>query len=167
MSWLRELGGVVRGLPGVQRKCLFGLALAGLVAFAVPFFQIGQYSLLRGTDNTCYYFWLRSAMVDGDWDFANDLEACNTLTDTYRAELRKLPRTETGRLPNRYGIGWAVLSVPFYLIADGVVAAGRAAGLWHLERDGYNAVYQIALQTGHFLLGLTGLLLAWRCVRHW
>ena len=72
MSWLRELSGVVRGLPGLQRKILLGLTLAVLGAFAVPFFQIGQYSLLRGTDNTCYYFWLRSAMVDGDWDFANE-----------------------------------------------------------------------------------------------
>lgn len=167
MSWLRELGGVIQGLPGLQKKILLGLTLAVLGAFAVPFFQIGQYSLLRGTDNTCYYFWLRSAMVDGDWDFANDLEACNTLTDAYRAEMRRLPRTETGRLPNKYGIGWAVLSVPFYLVADGVVATGRATGLWQLERDGYNPVYQSALQFGHFLIGLTGLLLAWRCVRQW
>ena len=167
MSWLRELSGVVRGLPGLQRKILLGLTLAVLGAFAVPFFQIGQYSLLRGTDNTCYYFWLRSAMVDGDWDFANDLEACNTLTDNYRAEMRKLPRTEVGRLPNKYGVGWAIISVPFYLVADAIVATGRAMGIWNFERDGYNAVYQVTLQTGHFLLGLAGLLLAWRCVRQW
>jgi hypothetical protein len=167
MSWLRELSGIVGGLPGLQKKILLGLCFAVLGAFVVPFFQIGKLSLLRGTDNTFYYFWLRSAMVDGDWDFANDLEACNTLTDSYRSELRKLPRTEVGRLPNKYGIGWALLSVPFYLVADGAVAAGRAVGLWNLQRDGYNVVYQVVLQTGHFLLGLAGLLLAWRCVRHW
>jgi len=167
MSWWRELSGVVRGMPGLQKKILLGLTLVVLGFFAVPFFQIGRFSMLRGTDNTFYYFWLRSAMVDGDWDFANDLEACNTLTDAYRAELRRLPRTETGRLPNKYGVGWAVLSVPFYLVADGIVATGRAAGLWNLARDGYNPVYQIVLQAGHFLLGLTGLLLAWRCVRQW
>jgi len=167
MSWLRELNAVVRELPAMQRKLLLGLTLAVMGSFAVPFFQIGQYSLLRGTDNTCYYFWLRSAMVDGDWDFANDLEACNTLTDGYRAEMRKLPRTEVGRLPNKYGVGWALISVPFYVVADTVVGAGRAVGMWDLERDGYNPVYQISLQIGHFLLGLAGLLLAWRCVRQW
>lgn len=167
MSWLRELSGLVRGLPGLQKKILVGLCLAVLGAFVVPFFQIGKLSLLRGTDNTFYYFWLRSAMVDGDWDFSNDLEACNTLTESYRSELRKLPRTEAGRLPNKYGIGWALLSAPFYLVADGAVAAGRGVRLWSLERDGYNVIYQIALQTGHFLLGLAGLLFAWRCVRHW
>ncbi len=167
MIWLVELRQVVRLMPALQKKILLGLTLAVLGFFAVPFFQIGQLSLLRGTDNTFYYFWLRSAMVDGDWDFANDLETCNTLTEGYRAELRKLPRTETGRLPNKYGVGWALVSVPFYLVADGVVLVGRAVGGWHLERDGYNPVYQITLQLGHFLLGLLGLLLAWRCVRHW
>jgi uncharacterized membrane protein len=84
MSWLRELSEIVGSLPGLQKKILVGLCLAVLGAFVVPFFQIGKLSLLRGTDNTFYYFWLRSAMVDGDWDFANDLEACNTLTENYR-----------------------------------------------------------------------------------
>lgn len=167
MSWLRELGGVIRGLPAGQKKLLLGLTLTVLGFFAVPFFQIGQFSMLRGSDSTGYYLWLRSAMVDGDWDFENDLKVCNTLTEDFRTELLKLPRTETGRWPNKYGIGWAVLSAPFYLLADGIVGTGRAVGLWELERDGYNVVYQITIQTGHFLLGLVGLLLAWRCVRHW
>ena len=167
MSWLRELGGVIRALPPGRKKLLLGLSLAVLGFFAVPFFQVGQFSMLRGSDSTGYYLWLRSGMVDGDWDFENDLMSCNTLTEEFRTELLKLPRTETGRWPNKYGIGWAVLSAPFYLLADGIVGAGRVAGLWELERDGYNVVYQITIQTGHFLLGLLGLLLAWRCVRHW
>lgn len=167
MSWLRELSEVVRGLPALQKKLLLALTLGVVAMFAVPFFQVGQYSMLRGSDSTGYYLWLRSAMVDGDWDFANDLKVCNTLTEDFRTVLLQLPPTETGRWPNKYGIGWAVLSTPFYLVADGVVAAGRAVGLWDLERDGYNVVYQIAIECGQFLLGLGGLLLAWRCVRHW
>lgn len=167
MRWRSELGGVVRSLPSAQKKLLLLLALVVLGAFAVPFFQLAQFSMLRGSDSTGYYLWLRSAMVDGDWDFENDLKVCNTLTAEFRAELLKLPRTEAGRWPNKYGIGWAVLSAPFYLVADGIVATGRAIGLWSLERDGYNVVYQICIQSGHFLLGLTGLLLAWRWVTRW
>jgi len=167
MNWRRELSEVVRALPGWQKKLLLALSVGVVAMFAVPFFQLGQFSLLRGSDSTGYYLWLRSAMVDGDWDFANDLKVCNTLTEDFRATLLSLPPTATGRWPNKYGIGWAVLSTPFYLVADGVVAAGRVVGLWNLERDGYNVVYQIAIECGHFLLGLAGLLLAWRCVRQW
>jgi hypothetical protein len=167
MSWLRELAAVVRALPTREKGLLAAIGLGIFGCFAVPFFQLGQFSMLRGTDNTCYYFWLRSAMVDRDWDFSNDLESCNTLTDFYRDEMRKQPHTETGLVANKYGIGWALLAAPFYVVADGVVAIGRGLGVWRLERDGYNPVYQIALQSGHFLIGLTGLLFAWRCVRHW
>ena len=167
MSWLRELGEVVGTLPSLQKKLLLALAFGVLGMFAVPFLEIRQLSLLRGSDSTGYYLWLRSAMVDGDWDFQNDLKTCNTLTEDFRSALLNSPRTETGRCPNKYGIGWAVVSAPFYLVADGVVVAGRAVGWWDLERDGYNVVYQIVIQIGHFLLGLAGLLLAWRCVRLW
>lgn len=167
MLWLRELGGVIRALPKWQRHVLSAATLGLVVAIAIPFAQIRQLSLIRGSDNTGYYFWLRSAMVDGDWDFTNDVEECNTLTEEYRDALRRQPRTETNRQPNKYSIGWALLSTPFYLLADGMVAAGRAAGIWQLSRDGYNEVYQIVLQLGQLGIGLAGLLLAWRCVSRW
>src|SRR4051812_7429442 len=80
----REIRAVMRALPLREKSLLLALALMVLGFFAIPFFQLGQFSMLRGTDNTCYYFWLRSAMVDGDWSFANDLEACNTLTPVHR-----------------------------------------------------------------------------------
>src|SRR5215218_6880034 len=72
--------------------------------------EIPARSALRGYDNTFNYLWLRSVAVDHDWDFRNDLQACDTLTPEYRASALALPVTATGRIPNKYGIGWAVLS---------------------------------------------------------
>jgi hypothetical protein len=106
-------------------------------------------------------------MVGGDWDFRDDLLACNTLSENYRAAGLSQPTTRTGLLPNKYGLGWAVVSVPFYLIADGVVEIGRLAGWWTLARDGFNPVYQVALQTGHFALAVLALFLVHRVLRRW
>jgi hypothetical protein len=145
------------GVCGVVGVLLFGSQLA----------EISARSALRGYDNTFNYLWLRSAMVDGDWDFRNDLEQCNTLTPAYRAAALGLPVTSAGRVPNKYGVGWSLVTLPFYLVADGMVAAGRWLGLNSLERDGFNPVYQICIQMGHALLALVSLLLAERVVRAW
>lgn len=149
-------------------QLLLGLAVAvGLALFASQLAEIPFRSALRGYDNTFNYLWLRSALVDGDWDFRNDLAACNTLTPDHRAAALALPPTETGRIPNKYGLGWAVLTLPFYLGADAGVALGRAAGLLTLERDGFSAPYQVAVQSGHALLAVLALVLATRTIGRW
>jgi len=149
-------------------KLLLGLAAAvGLALFASQLAEIPFRSALRGYDNTFNYLWLRSAMVDGDWDFRNDLAAGNTLPPDYRAAALALPPTETGRIPNKYGLGWAVLTLPFYLVADAFVALGRATGLLALERDGFGAPYQVAVQTGHAALAVLALVLATRTIGRW
>lgn len=129
--------------------------------------EIPWRSALRGYDNTFNYLWLRSAMVDGDWDFRNDLAACNTLEPEFRASALALPRTPAGRIPNKYGVGWAVLTLPFYLVGDGLTAAGRALGWWTWPRDGFNPVYQTCIQLGHVALALLALWLAVRTVAAW
>lgn len=147
---------------------LLGLAAAvGLALFVSQLAEIPFRSALRGYDNTFNYLWLRSAMVDGDWDFRNDLAAGNTLTPDHRAAALALPPTEAGRIPNKYGLGWAVLTLPFYLGADAFVALGRATGLLTLERDGFSAPYQVAVQTGHALLAVLALVLATRTIGRW
>ena len=166
--WWRGLAAAWHGLEVWPRRGLRLLATAALVAWASQLAEMPWRSVLRGTDSSNYYFWLRSLMVDGDWDFRNDVQECDTmLSDSYRQEMLSQRLTPAGRLPNKYGIGWAVVSVPAYLVADGVVATGRALGGWTLRRDGYNPVYQVALYAWHFGLALAGLVLAWRCACRW
>lgn len=154
-------------LPRGVRRWLIVVGVVGTALFFSQLMEIPVRSALRGYDNTFNYLWLRSAAVDGDWDFRNDLEACNTLVPEQRASALALPLTPAQRIPNKYGIGWALLSTPFYLVADGIVALGRATGAWTLTRDGYNPVYQICLQAGHLVLALFSLLFATRTVASW
>ena len=155
------------GTNRTLRRWIGVCAAISLAFFASQLAEIPARSALRGYDNTFNYLWLRSAMVDGDWDFRNDLPACDTLAPDHRISALGLPLTAAGRIPNKYGTGWALVTLPFYLIADAIVAGGRAVGLWQLERDGYNAVYQIVLQSGHLALALFALVLAATAITRW
>lgn len=149
------------------RRMTLAVVLVAVALFISQLVEIPWRSALRGHDNTFNYLWLRSAMIGGDWDFRDDLLACNTLDARYRKAALDAPLTDAGLLPNKYGIGWAVVSLPFYLIADGLTATGRAIGLRDLQRDGYGPVYQIILQTGHFLLAILSVRLGYLCLRRW
>ena len=159
--------GVWRSLSGRTRLLLAGCLLLAVSHFTAKLVEIPWRSALRGSDATFNYVWLRSLMVGGDFEFRDDLTVTNTLTKGERKTVPSMPVTKTGMLANKYGIGWAVVSLPFYLVADGIVATGRALGVWTLERDGYNWVYQVVLMTGHFLLAGCSLLLAYRIARRW
>lgn len=141
--------------------------VVGAVLFTSQLVEIRARSALRGYDNTFNYLWLRSAAVDGDWDFRNDIETCNTLTPEYRAAALALPPTRTGRLPNKYGVGWSLLSAPWYFLADGVVRLCRLAGNDVLLPDGWNAVYQISIMAGQLLYAAAGIALGIRAVKAW
>lgn len=149
------------------RRWVVAACAFGALFFSIQLAEIPWRSALRGYDNTFYYLWLRSFMVDGDWDFANDLAETNTLGALSAAGSQSLPLTDAGRIPNKYGIGWAVLTVPAYVVADLLVLSGNAVGFWDLPRDGFGAVYQICIQLWHLGLAIAALLLARRVVADW
>ena len=154
-------------MPARNSRLLGATIALAVMLFVSQLVEIPWRSALRGSDNTYNYLWLRSWMVSGDWDFRDDLEACNTLTETYRAAALNAPPTDTGLLANKYGVGWSVVSLPFYLVADGLTGLARSLGASGLKRDGYNPVYQICLQIGHFLLAILSLLLVHRVMLRW
>ncbi|HTO03213.1 MAG TPA: hypothetical protein VL069_05890 [Opitutus sp.] len=151
----------------ILRWWLAVCVVVGLTLCVSQLLEIPARSALRGYDNTFNYLWLRSAMVDGDWDFRNDLQECDTLPPEYRASALGLPVTANGRIPNKYGIGWAVLTLPFFAVADGLVWAGRELNLWTYQNDGFNPVYQVCIQIGHAGLALLALWMAIRTVTDW
>jgi hypothetical protein len=154
-------------LTGVRRWWLILCAAVGVALVVSQLAEIPYRSALRGYDNTFNYLWLRSAMVDHDWDFRNDIVECDTFLPEYRASALTLPVTSTGHVPNKYGVGWAVLTVPFYLIADAIVGLGRVLGIWSLHRDGFNPVYQVCIQLGHVGVAALALWLAVQTVSGW
>jgi len=157
-------------LPSEARILRWWIVVCVLVGLGLCFSQILEIparSALRGYDNTFNYLWLRSAMVDGDWDFRNDLEACDTLPPAYRASALSLPVSATGRIPNKYGIGWSVVTLPFYLVADLLTSAAGSLNLTSYENDGFTPVYQICIQLGHVALAFLALWIAVETISTW
>lgn len=125
-------------------------------------FETPFHSSVSGWDSSFYYFWLRSAMVDGDLDFADDLLYCDTLSLPHRQEIvRNAPRTATGLIPNKYPIGLALLCLPWY--AAGSLSA-HVANLFGkgVLYDGWGPVYQFFLVCGQAVYAIAGLYYAYR-----
>ncbi len=153
--------------PVLIRAWIVMCALVGVALFASQVWEIRSRSALRGYDNTFNYLWLRSALADGDWDFENDLQIADTLAPEHQTSALGLPRTKAGRIPNKYGVGWALVTAPAYAMADGIVALGRGAGWWSWQRDGFGPVYQIMVQCWHLAISGTALWLAWSAISRW
>lgn len=156
---------IVNG-PESDRWLIGAACFVGLLFFGIQIAEIPWRSALRGHDNTFNYLWLRSAMVDGDWDFRNDLEECDTIAESERSAILNQTVAKTGLIANKYGVGWGIASLPGYLAADAVVVVGNSFGVWDLHRDGFNPVYQVFLQAWQFLLAVAGLVFARAVVAH-
>lgn len=142
-------------------------AMAGVALFISQLWEIPVRSALRGYDNTFNYLWLRSAIADGDWDFENDLQIADTLAPDHQVSALNLSRTKSGLIPNKYGVGWALLTVPAYLAADGVAWIAREAGGRTWRHDGFGPVHQIAVQCWHLVLSCLALWFAWKTIARW
>lgn len=159
--------GVDSGHTTFRRTLLLicGLAAAGLFASRIVDIYFLDLSALRGWDNSFYYMWVRSLIIDQDIHFANEIAINNTLAPDYLKIAQDIPLTETGYIPNKYGIGWGLLSLPIFIIIDAVVVSLHWLGWESLSRDGYNPIYQIGLQCGHLGYAFMGLFFAWKTCR--
>jgi hypothetical protein len=95
------------------------------------------------SDGIFYYAPLHSVIVDGDLDFENEYRVLGALPGYFQ-------RTATGRLPNNYSVGPALVWAPFFLVA-------HALGYLGLYRPtGFGYPYFTAIATGTALVGFLG-----------
>ena len=125
----------------------------GTVWAAWDMFGPKRKSILQGWDDSFYYFWLPSVVIDHDVDFSNQIKQSGTLDDDYRQEALAAPRAPTGLVANKYPPGWAVGSLPFFLAARAVMPASS---------NGFEPAYLLAVWAGQLLYALAGLWLATR-----
>lgn len=118
--------------------------------------------LVRG-DGFGYFAYLRSAVIDGDWQFENEYRRGNPeLLENIAAHGDFGNRhflTPSGHFPNQYSAGPAVLWAPFFLLAHGGVQIARAAGAT-VAADGFSAPYRYAVGLGTAFYGSLGV---WLC----
>lgn len=145
--------------PLTPRALLVALCLvvaaAGVSWQAWDMLGPARQPMLQGWDDSFYYFWLPSVVIDGDVDFANQLEQCRSIDANLRERAPTLPHTSTGLLENKYPPGWALANLPFFLVAHALAPPGAT---------GFEPVYEIAVWLGQLLYAAGGLWLAIRVV---
>jgi hypothetical protein len=104
------------------------------------------------SDGIFYYAPLRSVVVDFDLDFENEYRVLG-------AEPGYFQRTATGRLPNNWSVGPALLWSPFFLLAHVLALAGL------FRPTGFGYPYFTAVATGTALFGFLGVVLLYRLLR--
>ncbi len=112
--------------------------------------------ILQGNDDTGYFLWLHSSVMDGDLDMRNNLEAAPTINDTQRERWLQDEVPETKYLPNKYTIGWAVVQWPVfkasYLVAD----------LFIDEPTGFESIFFVSIWIYQLLIAVGSLLIAYK-----
>lgn len=124
---------------------------AGVAWPAWDMFGASRRPMLQGWDDSFYYFWLPSVVIDRDIDFTNQLAHSGTIDPATRDLALTLPRTPTGVLDSKYPPGWALGSLPFFLAAH-LFAPSNATG--------FEPVYLLAVWLGQLLYAAVGLWLA-------
>ncbi len=112
-----------------------------------------------GGDGHYYFLHLRSWIMDGDLE----------MEDEYRRfgnpwRFQRVP--ETGRLPNWYAVGPAILWSPFYLAAHAGVLGAAAFG-FEVPQDGYSGPYQGITFYGSVVFAFLALLASYRLATRW
>jgi len=104
------------------------------------------------SDGIVYYRPLHSLVVDGDLDFENEYRVLGAPAGYFQ-------RTETGRLPNNFNIGPALVWLPWFVLAH---LLGEL-GLYRPTGFGYS--YFTAIATGTVAAEFVGVVCLFRFVR--
>jgi hypothetical protein len=129
------------------------VAAVGFTWQAWDMFGPTRRPMLQGWDDSFYYFWLPSAVIDHDLDFTNQLATSGTIDATTRDIALTLPRTRTGLLESKYPPGWALGCLPFFLMAHAFTPPNAT---------GFEPVYLVAVWLGQLFYAAIGLWLAIR-----
>lgn len=144
-----------RSRDGLVLALVFALGTAAYVGFTDYHGRSGGVAEL---DGYYYYIYLRSVQVDGDLDFANEYRQWGNPFG--------FGRTTTGRARNVFGVGPALLWSPFFALACGLAALGRALG-YPISPDGLSRFHQVITLYGSLVYGWLALLFCYLVVRRW
>ncbi len=104
------------------------------------------------SDGIFYYAPLHSVVVDGDLDFENEYRVLGARPGYFQ-------RTETGRLPNNFSIGPALVWAPIFLVTHLLGHLGL------FRPTGFGYPYFTAVATATALVGFLGVVWTFRLVR--
>jgi len=143
----------------LQKPVLLFFAF-GVFLTLLLFAKICITGFVIGGDGLGYYAYLRSMLVDGDLQFANEFLEYNQFG---QGVPNPYQRTATDHVPNRLFIGPALLWVPFFLVAHALTILAEHFG-FPLEPDGYSVLYQFFVGLGSIIYGLLGLVFIYKII---
>jgi hypothetical protein len=145
--------------------------VAGGVAFGHRVGGLAYYpriSAISGWDGSFYFYWLRSPLWGGDFDFTDDIRDCGTLPPYFKELALQLPRTPLGLQPNKYGVGWAFVNTPAYVTADEMAHVWRKLSPTSAPvEDGVGPIYQLSVLLWQLGLAIASLFLAIEVLKEW
>ncbi len=113
---------------------------------------------VHGIDGTGYFSWLRSVVIDGDLETADEFQHFDQLEPEWSDPFHAAP---SGLHANPYPIGPAILWAPAFLLAHALAPAlGYPA-------DGYSPPYIWAISLSSVLFAAAALLLLMHMARAW
>lgn len=131
-----------------------------LILFLISAFNLSKLQDYRwGADDSFYYSYVSSAVIDGDLDFSNQysLSGLSHLTD----EKFLQRKTAAGYMENIFPIGLSLIWSPFFLIGHLIAQVCNFAGL-HVAMDGYSKPYTHSVATGNLFYVCAGLYFCYR-----
>jgi hypothetical protein len=122
---------------------------------------------VRG-DGVEYYAYVRSLVIDGNLDFANEWQASNpSFRQGHLDPEGNVPsqqRTPTGHVVNLASVGPSLLWAPFFLVVHGTVLCLNRLGA-HISADGFSRPYVFSMAAVTAGYGFAGLLLSFSLAR--
>ena len=157
------------------RGWLWFFAIVAVVAGGSGFvYRVGglasypRISAISGWDQSFYYFWLRSPLWGGEFDFTDDIRDCAFMLPDVKTNALRMGRTPNGHQPNKYGVGWAFVNTPFYIAADAMAHFWRGLSPTTAPReDGFGPIYQLTVLLGQLGLAIASLFLAVEVLTKW
>ncbi|PKO16474.1 hypothetical protein CVU37_10865 [candidate division BRC1 bacterium HGW-BRC1-1] len=117
---------------------------------------------IHGNDGVQNYAPLRSLLIDGDLDYANEYAHYFHLNPDWFDNLPVASDPTTRHPTNLYGIGSALLWSPWIVAVHGSVLALNATGLTNISANGYGPPYQWAIGIASCFYASLGLFLLFR-----
>ena len=141
---------------GILRDRNHIILLLLLVIGTTCYFSINNYNNQIGgvaeLDGYYYYIYLRSMQVDGDLDFANEYEKWGNQFG--------FGKSQTGRHRNIFGVGPALLWLPFFLVTHLLAIIGVKLG-YPISLDGMSRFHQVGTFYGSMIYGWLAVVLCY------
>ena len=114
---------------------------------------------IHGNDGVQNYAPLRSLLIDGDLDYANEYAHYFHLNPDWFDNLPVASDPTTQHPTNLYGVGSAILWAPWVVTVHGTLLALNASGITNIQADGYGPPYQWAVGIASCFYASLGLFL--------